>query len=224
MDRIKRLIPFLVLVFLLTSCAKTVKFTVTFDTEDAARRTELEAAIGRIVEGRLVSKGKNIVNKAITTSGDANVLTVRVSDVEAAKLLNDGLTSPFTMAIMKQVAEGQGDIISEKFGEFKETGIATKHFDWVAPVLSATDAGSSKGAVVIKLTQKGQELLKDIFAKNRGDVIAIFVRGQLMSKKLVNGKDKQDSIQIDGIPSAELAQAFADDVNVGLHATFAPVR
>ncbi len=216
----KRFVIALPLLFLLAGCAKTVKLSVAFDTQDAARRTALEAAVSRSVDGRMVSKGKKVIRQELTTTGETNVLTVQVSDSEAAKLLSDGLTTPFTMSIMKQVAAGEGDVISEKFGEFKETGIETKHFDWVTTALSVTEAGVSQGSVVISFTEEGQTLLKDVFAKNRGGVIGIFVRGQLMSKKLVDAKDKQDSIQIDGIPGEELAKAFADDVNVGLHVTF----
>ncbi len=173
----------------------------------------------------MVSKGKKIVKQEMTPNGSGAALIVRVSDAGAAKLLSDGLTTPFTMSIMKQVPAGQGSMISEKFGEFKETGITTKHFDWVSMALSVTEASVSQGSVVITFTKEGRKLLKETFAKNRGGVIAIFVRGQLMSRKLVDTKDlRQDTIQIDGIPGAELAQAFADDVNVGLHATFSPVR
>src|SRR3989338_10746651 len=192
----KRFLALAATALLLTGCVKTVKFTVAFDTENAARRTELEAAIARVIDGRMVSKGKKVVKQELTKDADTNVLTVRVSDAEAAKLLSDGLTTPFTMSIMKQIAAGEGDVISEKFGEFKETGIETKHFDWVLTALSITEAGASQGSVVIAFTKEGQELLKETFRKNRGGVIGIFVRGQLMSKKLVDAKDKQDSIQI----------------------------
>lgn len=220
----KRFLPLFACALLLVGCAKTVKFAVAFDTEDASRRADLEAAVGRIVEGRVTSKGKKVVNQKIDANDGASVLTVRVSDAEAAKLLADGLTTPFSMTIMKQAQAGQGDIVSEKFGEFKEIGISTGHFDWVAMGLSIGEAGASRGSVVITLTNEGRELLKEIFSKNKGSVIGIFVRGQLMSKKLVDANDKQDAIQIDGIPSAELAQAFADDVNVGLHAKFTPMQ
>lgn len=220
----KRLLPLLACALLFTGCAKTVKFAVAFDTEDASRRADLEAAVGRIVEGRVTSKGKKVVKQKIDAKDGASVLTVRVSDAEATKLLADGLTTTFSMTIMQQVPAGKGDIVSEKFGEFKETGISTGHFDWVAMGLSIGETGASSGSVVLTLTNEGRELLKEIFSKNKGSVIGIFVRGQLMSKKLVNANDKQDAIQIDGIPSAELAQAFADDVNVGLHAKFTPMQ
>ncbi|NOS68102.1 MAG: hypothetical protein HOO67_07140 [Candidatus Peribacteraceae bacterium] len=216
----KRLLPALALTFLLVACSKTVTLNVAFDSQDPVRLDQLKASLERVVVGRMESKGKKVTKQALVTKDDATTLTVTVSDADGAQVLSDGLTTPFTMSIMKQVEAGLGDIISEKFGEFKETGIETKHFDWVAPTLLVTEAGASQGSVVLKFTPEGQTLLKEMFAKNRGSVIGVFVRGQLMSKKLIDAKDKQDAIQIDGIPSADLANAFADDVNVGLHVTF----
>lgn len=206
---------------LLTACgSQTVRFSLAFDTEDTVRKSELTAAIARTVEGRLEAKKKSAKSQGIKEENGSTILTVEASDAEGATVLQEGLTAPFTMSIMKQVEEGQGDIVSETYGEFKETGIKTEHFDWVTPGTKTDANGQLKGAVVIAFTPKGQELLKTIFAANRGGAIGIFVRGQLMSMKMIDFTDKQTSIAIDGIPSGELAAAFADDVNVGLHVTF----
>jgi hypothetical protein len=217
----KRLLPLLSLSLLLVACgASTVRLGVTFDTQDATRKSELSAAIGRVVEGRMTAKKKTVTKQELTTKDDATTLTVTVSDAEGAQLIKDGLTTPFTMEIMKQVEAGQGDIVSEKFGEFKATGITTQHFDWISASVATTDDGLAKGSAVISFTKEGEAMLQKVFKENRGSVIGIFVRGQLMSKKLVDTNDKQTSIAIDGIPSADLAGAFADDVNVGLHVKF----
>jgi hypothetical protein len=46
-----------------------------------------------------------------------------------------------------------------------------------------------------------------------------------MVSKLKVGTEKiADHIIISGIPSYTVAQIFADDVNVGLHTTFEPLR
>lgn len=217
----KRFLP--ILMILLAGCgSKTVTFTATFDTGDAVRRTELTAAMGRMIDGRLTARGKKLLKLATVPGSDTMTITVHVSDAEAAKLLTESLTQTFTMEIMKQVEAGQGDIVSEKFGEFQETGIVTKHFDWVTAGTMQGPAGQTLGSALVQFTKEGQELLKRVFAQNRGKVIGIFVRGQLMSKKLIDKTDKQDSIAIDGIPNAELAASFTDDVNVGLHVMFTP--
>ncbi len=216
----KRLLGILTLTLLLTACGgNTVRFSLTFDTNDAERVTKLTEAVQRTVEGRVLAKQKKLISRNIRKDGDTTMLEVTVQDDEIAKVLQDSLTVPFTMSVMKQVDAGRGDIVSQKYGEFKETGIVTKHIDWVtAGTTKAT--GTEQGAVVIQFTKEGETLLKDIFAKNRGSVIGIFVRGQLMSKKTIDATDRQTSISIEGIPSATLAAAFADDVNVGLHVKF----
>ena len=219
----RKILPLIALTLILTACggSKIVSFKVTFDTKDETRVTELKAAIGRDIEGRLAAKKQTLSKLTTRQDGDALLVVAAVSDDEAVQLLKTGLTTPLTMSVMKEVGAGQGDIVSEKYGEFKETGIETKHFDWVTAGSVSTDTGVTKGSVLLQFTKDGQTQLKKVFAANKGSVIAIFMRGQLMSKKLVDAKDKdQPSIAIDGIPNAELAAAFADDVNVGLHTTF----
>lgn len=217
----KRFAAFLALSFLLAACgSKIVQFTVTFSTTDDANLQELRGAVTRVIEGRVLAKQKKVLKQDMAEAEGKTVVTVTLPDAETAQMLKDGLTAPFSMSIMKQVETGQGDIISEKFGEFKETGIVTKHVDWVIGG-TVKDATDGKATAVIVFTKEGEALVKDLFVKNRGAVIGIFVREQLMSKKLIDAKDANlTSIAIDGIPSEALAKAFADDVNVGLHVTF----
>ena len=217
----KRLLAPLALTLLLAACgSQTVRFTVSYNTPDPLRRSELSAAIQRSIVGRMEAKKKKVVSQQLKNEDGKTVLTVSVSDAEAATLLKESLTGPFSMTIMKQVDAGKGDIISEKYGEFKETGMVTKHFDWVTAGTSMA-SGRELGSVGLQFTDEGQSLLKDMFSHNRGSIIGVFVRGMLMSKKQIDATDKQTSIVIDGIPSGALAAAFADDVNVGLHVTFA---
>src|SRR5688572_13990601 len=126
----KRLAPLLALPLLLVACgSETLSFRMSIDTQDALRREELMNAAGRVIEGRMAAKEKEAISQEIQT-GPEPIITVTVTDAEAAEHLRNGLTTPFTMAIMKQVPAGQGDIINEKFGEFDETGITTEDFDW----------------------------------------------------------------------------------------------
>ena len=89
----KKLFVATTLLLLLTACGgKTVKFTVTYDGQGPAPRWEqLQAAIGRIVEGRMEAKQKKVLSQNITANneGPTATLTVTVSDTEAAKLLQE---------------------------------------------------------------------------------------------------------------------------------------
>ena len=65
--------------------------------------------------------------------------------------------------------------------------------------------------------------MKDLFAESEGKNIGIFIRNQLVSKLLVDTDELIDDIIITDIPTVQLANVFADDVNVGLHVTFTPI-
>jgi hypothetical protein len=112
---------------------------------------------------------------------------------------------------------GPADIVSEKFGAFRPTAVTEKDLDWVDALNS--DQGG-KGKVVLRFTTQGGEKLKSLFLQSNGKTIGVFVRGVLMSLKKVDATDNKDSILIDGIPNADLARIFADDVNTGLHVQF----
>lgn len=222
----KRILALFAVTLSLAGCSsQTLTYDAAFSTRDAERQTNLTQGVKNVIEGRLLSQGKKPGKISVLPKENGLTVTVEVPDEEAAMLLTQGLTAPFTMEIMKQVSEGQGDIISDKFGEFKETGIRTEHFDWVTAITAESEEENvSMGAAKIDFTPAGQKLLQDMFSKNRGSVIGIFVRGQLMSKKVIDMTDTQAAIAIDGIPRADLATAFADDVNVGLHVKFTEVK
>jgi hypothetical protein len=200
---------------LLTACGKTVQYTMTFDLDDAAQRTQLEAATVRVIQNRLLGQGKKLLSSEVIDKDDKRVLVMKVSDDDAAKILTESLTTPFTMTIMQQVETG-GDISNEKYGNFKQTALTTEYFEAVIP----REAEGGQGSAVITFTPEGQTRLQKLFKENRGETIGIFVRGVLMSKKLIDAKDTQNSISVDGIPSPGIAKVFADDVNVGLHVSF----
>lgn len=221
--RMKKFLSLASLLLVLTACgSQTVTFRVQYNTTDPAMRDELAATVLRVIEGRLLGQKKELLGKTVKKEEGDDIITLSVSDADAADMLRTRLTEPFSMEILKKVGAGQGDIISEKYGEFKETGITTRHFSRVIP-RPPSDAEAT-GTVVISFTDEGKALLKNLFAKNKGESIGIFVRGMLMSQKTVEASDsKEESISIDGIPSADLAAAFADDANTGLHVTITAV-
>ncbi len=222
----KKLATLLIPVLLLSACsARTIQVTVSYDTTDTDRLAHLKETVGHVIEGRLLAQKKELVKQDVATEDETEVRTITASDKEGAKRLLEGLLTPFTMEIMKQVGEGQGDIKNEKFGEFAATGLTTQHFDWVSIEGPIVEGMPTQASITIDFTEEGKRILKDIFKNNKGDTIGIFVREQLMSKKLIDATDAtKDAITIDGIPSQNMARAFADDVNVGLHVNFAAAK
>jgi hypothetical protein len=205
---------------MLTACSKTVRYNLEFNLPDKTLQQQLSAAAVRVIENRMLGMQKKLISSDIADVDGKTMLTVKVSDAEGAKILTDSLLTPFTMTVMTQVDPGMGDISNEKYGDFKETSLETKHFESVTP--RAMDDG--KGSVVITFTDEGKEILKKIYKEKRGQTIGIFVRGVLMSKKTIDAKDTQDMISVDGIPTPGIAKIFADDVNVGLHVRFSEAQ
>lgn len=219
----RRTLPlFLASVFLLAGCNSVqARYALTFKNTTPEGAAQLKDAVIRVVEARLESQKQKLRSHAFAEENGATFLTINASDGDAVEALTQQLTAPFTMRIMKEVPAGQGDLHSDKHGDFAETGITEEHFDFVQV---NAESSEGKGAVTIHFTPAGKELLKQVFAQNRGEVVGIFVRDQLMSKKLIAVADTQDSVAIDNIPSTQIAAIFADDVNVGLHVTFAPAN
>ena len=200
----------------------TARYELTFNTGSQKDQTDLTSASLRVIEGWLGAFKSSLQGSSIEKKGDKPVLVLKLATPDDAAALTERLTAPFTMQIMREAGEKEtADITIEKIGGFKATGITEKDVQWVD---SQTNPQTGKGAASIIFTAEGGQKLKKLFAENNGKSIGIFVRGRLVSRKLVDGTDTQESILIDNIPSPEVAKVFADDVNVGLHVTFTLVK
>lgn len=210
-------------ILLLAACNKSAGITLreqlNFRTSDQTRIQQLTDASVRVIEARLAASQKKLVSFKLDKSGGNTVLSLTVPDQATADLLQQELSAPFKLRIMSQVPTGQGDLSTDKYGDFKETGITEKSVDWVQPGLR-----NGKGAVVIKFTPEGATAVNKVFADNQGKLVGVFVRDRLMSAKTADKTDNKGSIAIDGIPSPEVASIFADDVNTGVYVTFAQVK
>jgi len=187
--------------------------------EGAKRSTEITEAVQRMVESRLAALDEKGSITVETQDGKPVLVMTVDNDVVAEKLTSD-LQVPLDFRLMKAVPNGQeAEVVVDKFGGFVSTGVNTTSILWATP----SETKDGKGFISIMLTPAGQAELKKVFAENRGNQIAVFVRERLMSVKTVTVNDNKDTIDIDSIPSAAIAKIFADDVNVGAHVTFQSV-
>jgi hypothetical protein len=202
----------LALVACATTQANTLRFTLAVKNADGTEKTQATGAAARMVERRMQSLKQDIKPGDVTIEGDTLSLVIR--DPEAEEGLRERLAQPFTLRIMVETDPATADITNENYGSFKETGLTEKHVDWVK---AFDDGPNGTARADMQFTEEGKALLKTVFAQNQGKKIGIFVRETLMSLKKVDAKDTTGGITVDGIPSMELASAFADDVNAGLH-------
>jgi preprotein translocase subunit SecD len=220
----RRTLPSVLLsVLVLAGCQASAPGTylLTYDSAVPARVTELSAASARVVLRRLLGMNQKVTAKDVTLSPDQKHLTVQIKDKQVKNDLTAQLVAPFTMSVMVETADATDPkVLLNKYGAFTPTELTETYFDSVVAGESQTAKG--KGAIVIRFTKEGTQKLHEVFQKNQGKTMGVFVRGNLMSKKVIDPTDTQDSILVDGVPSAELAKVFADDVNVGLHVKFKP--
>lgn len=211
-----------ILLLALAACARagSVQYNLTFNVTDANDRQQLALAAMRVIERRLESMGEEITDKEVTPSGDSYNLSVSVKDEEILAVLTDRLQEPIRFRIMEQVPEAEADAVVIGHGGFKETGI---NDDSLYSVEAQEDA-NGKGVIILNFTDAGRAKLAEVFKKNNGKYVGMFIRGVLASKLLVETGTLRDNIVIRDLPSAELARVFADDLNVGLHVTFTPAQ
>jgi preprotein translocase subunit SecD len=207
---------------LLAACGGVVqaRYRLSFNTTDTGQLTELSIAVTRIVERRLQGMGEEVRSLDVTQKSEGPELSFKVESQAAADLLREDLTEPFALSIMRAAESGETPKLEiDAHGGFVDTGITEKHLEWVL----ATEEPDNRGRITLRFTKEGRELMRKVFKQNVGKQIGLFVREKLIAKLQVDTAELKDDIIITGIPSADLARVFADDVNVGLHVTFTPL-
>lgn len=217
----QRSIAFLLATVLLSACGEvTVTYDLTIDEVYADQKSELTLASMRVIERRLKRIGEEILEKDITAASGIPSITLMLGDKVARDILTEELLQPFTLRIMAEVADDESaDITVAGHGGFTETGLTEEHMTWANAI---EDTDPSLGRVTLIFTEDGRILINDVFAEHNGEYVGLFVRERLMSKLLVESAALMDDIIIRDIPSTEIANIFADDINVGLHVTFVP--
>jgi len=208
-------------VLFLAACSissHTVTYDLSFNVTDASQIDPLTNAAMRVVERRLDNMG--VVNPGKEFGKEARPsLIITVPDKEGADELTRQLTAPFSMSIMKQTASGATpDVTVEGHGGFTKTDIGTGDFTGV--VVGKDGSGAVRAR--IDMTEAGRAKMDALFKTEVGKNIGIFVRDRLVSKLNVKSDKLTDNLEIQNIPNLLVAEAFMDDVNVGLHVVYTP--
>lgn len=212
-----------ILCLLLVSCGSgSTGYNLVFDTDDEDKRSELTFAAQRVIERRLEMYGEKALDLKVVSGVRTPQIRVKMNDENIIDVLTADLISSFNLRIMKEALPGETDIISvEGHGDFSETGITEDQVEWFE---ASPDTNPEQGRVTITFSEEGRDLMEQVFKENSGKNIGLFVREHLVSKLYVDSDELLDEIVITEIPSLELAEIFADDVNVGLYVTFTPVE
>lgn len=215
-------------VLLLTACTSdptTLSYNVTFDTKDNARRNDLSLATRHVIERRLERLGGFLLDYDIAHDDetDTTQIDVRIDDPDAAKALDAEMLAPFHFELRYLVSEPQeGDIAVEGTGHFRASGIGKPDVDWV--IGETTEPPLNRGRVLIGFTDEGSVKMEQLFTEQNGNTVGLFVRERLTAAVKIAAEDFDRVMVIEGLPSGELAKVFADDMNVGIHMTFSPLK
>ncbi len=219
----KRLLIFVVSTIVLTSCgAETLRYELVFDTTDENRRTELTLASLRIIQRRLARLGEEPLDTDIQRREGKTFLKVEMKDRRIASALDEELTSPFEMGFYEEAPLDESEIVVEGHGGFRNSGVGNEHIDWLEA--SEEPGLPGKGRITLSFSEDGFVRMAEVFTRNSGKFLGLFVRGQLAAKLKVDKEKLKNIIVISELPSVEIAHVFADDVNVGLHVTFTPEK
>lgn len=189
---------------------------------DATQRELVANQSVKVIERRLQSMGDILVDSNVRMGGSGATVMVTSESQEALDALAGQLQEPFDMKVMKEVASGQqAELTVEGHGGFVSTGITGADLDWVE---GYKEPGKETGEVKLVFTEAGRTKMAALFKEMKGKNIGIFVRRTLVSKLFVDTDELKDDIVIRDVPSVDLAEIFAEDVNVGIHVTFTPAQ
>ena len=197
----------------------TTTYRLTFDTQEPADVAMLTTATVRVIQRRLDRLGAELFGQHTVQDADGANLEITASDASALKELTAEMTAPFDLDIMLATT-GSGDVTVEGYGAFMKTGVTG---DDISIVLAKANDNGVGASVQIRFTDGGLNEMRELFTKNVGKDLGLFVRGRLVSALTIKSAILPNPLIIDGIPDAELATIFADDVNVGTHVTVTPL-
>ncbi len=216
------LIGLTVAFMILTGCAgaSTLTYTVGTNIADNAKSMELFQASERVMIRKLAGNDIKDAQVTVVPSGSGSaVMTLKLPDAKAADIARAMLSETFTFDIRLEGPKTPG--MSEGETNWVPTGVDGSTLLWIYAI---SNPDTQEIGAELVFNEQGQNLLQAAFTGNKGKSVGIFVRDLLVSKMTITDEVLSSHILISGIPSEHVAQIFADDVNVGLHAIFTPTK
>lgn len=212
-------LTFLLFVVVLSGCGNKVALQYSAEWEDAARAGILIDSIERVLVRRFAAlEIENPSVAVVPQSQTMATVTVEIPNEEDQDAVRHVFESPFTFDL--RVEAGTVAVEDIETVDWQPTGIDGSMVEWVQAV-----GNTQTGEVSLELqfSEDGKRILENLAATQQGKRVGIFVRDVLVSALTIQSGSFADTVVIGGIPSATVAEIFADDVNVGLHVTFSPL-
>ena len=201
-----------------TACAKNtvLVYNAHFDVTDAAKTAYLVDAVQRVMIRKLTALGVAHPNVISVPTNNSATVTFTMQNAEEIEIVKKVTTEPFSFDLRIEKAPAS-DAKPVDQDNWTKTDITGSFLAWVQPV---AERESGKISLELQFTTEGKSKLNDVFAKNKGKMLGIFIRDFLISKMAIVDTTASDRILISGVPSSKIAEVVADDVNVGLRVTF----
>ncbi len=206
---------------LCTACAPkpiTLTYTLSFtDGTTPARQMSLTQATESVMKRKLKALDATGVSVRTSLSG-SGVGTLTIQAQSDQKTMIEGLLNEKFSFEVKGEKEGLSGGATASPDHWEPTALQSSMLVWASDEAMA----NGKSAVLLQFNDEGKKILLDVFQKYKGKSIGIFVRDFLVSKLKVEGTANPDQVAITGVPSAQVAKIFVDDVNVGIHVRLTP--
>lgn len=197
-----------------TSLMKTMHIRAS----DSAKVMTILQATEKVMERRFAALNlQNARASVVPVDAKTATLTLTLPDKEAVEKMEAILAEKFTFDIRIEKKEEKNTKDDAPESEWLPTAFTGSSLSWVQAV---GNKNTGRVALELQFTEQGRTVIQSIFRENVGKNIGIFVRSQLMSSFQITDPNVGDTIAIGGAPSANIAEVFADDVNVGLLVSF----
>ena len=187
-------------------------YNVTFKTDDAAHRAQLVQGLENVVKRRMEARKIEGAVASVVPTGEAATLTISNLNDEATKNeVTDLLAEPFSFDLRTTTVTNQSS--EPSLDDWEKTSITGEDLTWVEVL---QDEASGHIGIELTFTEDGRQKLNAIMKEHNDETLGIFVRDFLVSKLKIDGNEIKEHIIISGVPNANIARIFADDVNVGI--------
>lgn len=206
----------------LTACNQKTTITYNLDakTQDGAKAITLLQSAERMMNRRMAGEDlKNARATVYPTGLHAGLMKVEIPNTaEAKSVVNHIATEKFTFDLRIEKKPTTIDTENTK-DNWEMTPITGDQLVWAQAI---GNRKTGEVSVDLEFNDIGAKNIGEVFTKNKGKYIGIFVRDLLVSKLRISDAKTTNHLLIGGIPSAKIAEIFADDVNAGLFVTYTP--
>lgn len=212
----------IVSVIILSACSQKTTITYNLDakTTDGPKAITLLQAAERMMNRRMAGEDIKDARATVYPTGlHTGLMKIEVANTNEAKaVIEHILSEKFTFDLRIEKQAPTADTADTK-ANWEPTPITGEYLVWAQAI---GNRQSGEVSVDLEFNDAGAQLIGDVFTKNKGKYIGIFVRDLLVSKLRISDAKTTNHLLIGGIPSAKIAEIFADDVNAGLFVTYTP--